>query len=82
MEQYFFFSFFLFFFFQICEVGYRWVGDRAQEDLAKFDYNSERKIEKKIKPPSYILATFCNLLSKYDDFPMFFPSFVGPFFLN
>jgi len=74
MEQYF------FFFFQICEVGYRWVGDHAQEDLAKFDYNSERKIEKKIKPPSYILATCWNLLSKYGDFKMFFPLYVGPFF--
>jgi hypothetical protein len=51
------------------------VGDHLQEDLAKFGYRSEREIEKIKKIPAiyiYILATFWNLLFKYDDFRIFF----------
>jgi hypothetical protein len=64
------------FLFHFCDVAIMLVIDHLQEDLAKFGYRSERKIEKFKKNPAiyiYILATCWNLLFKYDDFWIFFP---------
>jgi hypothetical protein len=43
------------------------TSDYPQEELAKFGYRSERKMEK-CKNPTKILATYLNLLYKYDNF--------------
>jgi hypothetical protein len=44
-----------------------WIGDHWQEDLARFGYRSEKKVEF-FQDSSYIVATCWNLLFKYGNF--------------
>ncbi len=52
-------------FFQFCNVVGRYSGDHPEEELLKFGYRSERKVELK-KESCYILATCWNMvISEY-----------------
>jgi len=46
--------------------------DHPQEELAKFGYKSQRKVESFKNPTYYILATSWNLFSKFGQFQNFF----------
>jgi len=56
-----FLSFCLFFFMQF--LWYSYTGDHPQEELAKFGYGSERKVEK-CKESLYILETCCIIVKR------------------
>lgn len=61
------------FFFSLCFFNFamQHTGNYQQAEVAKFGYGEERKVELLLES-CYILATFLNLFSKYDDFKILF----------
>jgi hypothetical protein len=63
-----FFFFFFGFFWQFCDVVTLVYAFHPQEELAKFGYRPERKVEKFMNRAIYFGDLFWNLLSKFNNF--------------